>query len=747
LPETAALEYVHFLINAVYCGQYTGPIPAYGALKMRHLSRLLSILLTLSGISLHADGAEAPAKIVFISGKPSHGPGAHEHRAGNLLLAKRLKEADLNLELIVLPEDGYPKDPAVLKDSATIVVFCTGHQKHLLNPKLEEFDALMKKGTGVVMIHWATEAEIGMPGKKFLEWMGGFCDLNWSVNPHWKPAFNSFPDHPISRGLTPFGLDDEWYYHMRFVPEMKGVTPILSALPGPETLKRPDGERSGNPDVRKAVANGEKQHVAWAYDRPDGKGRGFGFTGAHNHKSWQDDNFRRIVLNAILWTAHVEVPEGGVPSKKPTDEEMKQNLDDKSKRKKPAPPVKKAPAPIANADQRRKEALSDKAENLKLVREMQSQKMDSRQSLVTLVKTLDSSGNSEIQKALISGIILGLEGQREVTPPKGWSAISAKLRKSDDSQLKNLTQQLSQVFGDESATLQALVTLKDETAELDDRRSALASLLIQRRKELPAILKTLLDEEPLRIEAIRGFSTFEIPGAGPLLLGRYPDFEPAAQRAIIETLATRKQYAESLFKALEAKTIPKEAIPVYAIRSLGKLLGGKFSRTYGVLQLNEDKESLIAEYVRIARPEELAKASAARGRAVYQKACMACHQMYGEGGIIGPDLTGSNRGDLNYLLLNVIDPSGDIPDAYKMVTVTTKSGQVLAGAVTGEDDQRLVLSMVGQESTVAKSDIKSRETSNVSMMPEGLLKNLTPDEVLNLFKYMQTKEQVALPKP
>ena len=164
--------------------------------------------------------------------------------------------------------------------------------------------------------------------------------------------------------------------------------------------------------------------------------------------------------------------------------------------------------------------------------------------------------------------------------------------------------------------------------------------------------------------------------------------------------------------------------------------------------MNEDKEALITEYMRIAKANgQQAGVSASHGRAVSQKACMACHKMYGEGGIVGPDLTGSNRADLNYLLLNIIDPSGDIPDAYKMVTVTTKNGQILAGSVTEEDDQRLVLSMVGQKTMVAKSDIKSRETSDVSMMPEGLLKTLTPDEVLNLFKYMQTKEQVALPKP
>jgi trehalose utilization protein len=157
--------------------------------------------------------------------------------------------------------------------------------------------------------------------------MGGFCDLNWSVNPHWTPNFKAFPDHPIANGVGPFSLNDEWYYHMRFVDDMAGVTPILSDLPGPETLKRPDGARSGNPHVRKAIANGEIQHVAWAYERPDGKGRGFGFTGAHNHVSWQNDGFRKVVLNAILWTAHVEVPEGGVPSATPSDVEIKANVD------------------------------------------------------------------------------------------------------------------------------------------------------------------------------------------------------------------------------------------------------------------------------------------------------------------------------------------------------------------------------------------------------------------------------------
>jgi type 1 glutamine amidotransferase len=288
---------------------------------------ICTVALWLCGSSVGLHAAEK-SKIVFISGAASHRSMSHEHRAGNRILADALNAADLDVEAIVLAEDGYPADPAALEGVDTVVIFCTGHGGHVLNPKLAEFDALMKKGVGVVMIHWATEAVKGDPGDKFLEWMGGFCDLNWSVNPHWTPTFQPVK-HAIWNGVKSFTVNDEWYYHMRFVDGLKGVTPILSDLPGPETLKRSDGPRSGNPDVRRAVAAGESQHVAWAYERPDGNGRGFGFTGAHNHVSWQNDGFRTIMLNAILWTANIEIPKNGVPSKTPTDKQIREHLDDK----------------------------------------------------------------------------------------------------------------------------------------------------------------------------------------------------------------------------------------------------------------------------------------------------------------------------------------------------------------------------------------------------------------------------------
>lgn len=270
--------------------------------------------------------AEEKAKIVFLSGAPSHGRMYHEHRAGNMILAEALERSGLPVDPHVVPDYGYPKDEKTLQGASTIVVFCTGHRGHMLRPHLDAFDRLMREGTGVVMIHWATEAEKGKMGRKFLEWMGGFCDLDWSVNPHWKANFDDFPKHPICNGVKPFSVHDEWYYHMRFVEDMKGLTSILSDVPPAETLRRKDGPRSGNPTVRRAVAEGKKQTVAWAYQRPEG-GRGFGFTGAHNHISWRDDDFRKIVLNAILWTAHVEVPENGSPSPPIANQQMEENLD------------------------------------------------------------------------------------------------------------------------------------------------------------------------------------------------------------------------------------------------------------------------------------------------------------------------------------------------------------------------------------------------------------------------------------
>jgi len=160
---------------------------------------------------------------------------------------------------------------------------------------------------------------------------GGAFEIDWSVNPHWDAEFASLPDHPVARGVEPFTIRDEWYFNMRFLPEMAGVTPILSAVPPPETMSRQDGRHSGNPAVREMVAAGLPQHLCWVVERPEG-GRGFGFTGLHYHDNWAHDGFRQTLLNAICWIAGVEIPEGGIPTPTPTQEELDANLDPKEPR-------------------------------------------------------------------------------------------------------------------------------------------------------------------------------------------------------------------------------------------------------------------------------------------------------------------------------------------------------------------------------------------------------------------------------
>ena len=264
-------------------------------------------------------------QVVLLAGRPSHGYGAHEHKAGCMLLANALDASGLNLKTTVI--DIWPEDPAILEGADVIVSFTDGGNAHPFVRHLSEIDALMARGKGLVCLHYAVEVPVGVPGEHFLRWVGGYFETDWSVNPHWTAEFATLPEHPITRGVRPFAINDEWYFHMRFRSGMESVTPILTAIAPSSTMSREDGPHSGNAFVRADVAAGIPQHVAWARTRPDG-GRGFGFTGAHVHWNWADDDFRGVVLNAIAWCAHLPVPEGGVVSVTPDLGALQANQDE-----------------------------------------------------------------------------------------------------------------------------------------------------------------------------------------------------------------------------------------------------------------------------------------------------------------------------------------------------------------------------------------------------------------------------------
>ena len=274
-----------------------------------------------------ANGADK--KVVLIAGNPSHGPGDHEHRAGCLLLQKCLN----NLPGIssVVHSNGWPKSADAFDGADAIVLYADGGGGHpaIKQDRLQLLGGLMKKGVGLGCIHYAVEVPKDKGGPEFLDWIGAYFETYWSVNPHWDADFNDLPNHPITRGVKPFKIRDEWYYHMRFREDMKGVTPILTAIP-PDSTRGQEGANSGhggNPHV--FARKGMPEHVMWATERQDG-GRGFGITGAHYHKNWGDENFRKTVLNAILWIAKADVPTQGVKSEV-SPEDLAANLDPKKK--------------------------------------------------------------------------------------------------------------------------------------------------------------------------------------------------------------------------------------------------------------------------------------------------------------------------------------------------------------------------------------------------------------------------------
>jgi putative membrane-bound dehydrogenase-like protein len=294
---------------------------------MSLVARLFSVLLLALLVPQLTAQESKPKKIIFLAGGPSHGYGAHDHLAGCKLLAAQL-EKSLGYKTDVHYKN-WPGELSAYDGADCVVMYSDGGGGHPVKKIMETMEKVAKRGTGIVCIHYAVEIPKGAEGgDNFLDWTGGYFEAHWSVNPHWVGKFDKFPDHPISRGVQPFAVDDEWYYHMRFRPEMKNVTPILSALPPKDTLSRGDGPHSGNPDVRKAVLERKEiQHVAWAGER-EGGGRGFGFTGGHNHWNWGDDNFRKVVLNAIVWCAKGEVPKNGVGGEEVTFEKLTENQDE-----------------------------------------------------------------------------------------------------------------------------------------------------------------------------------------------------------------------------------------------------------------------------------------------------------------------------------------------------------------------------------------------------------------------------------
>ncbi len=274
--------------------------------------------------------AEPSKKLVMLAGKQSHGPMEHEFNAGVMLLKKCLSRVP-GLE-IAMYRNGWPDTEKAFAEASGILLYADGGAGHpfIQGDRLRVLADFVGRGVGVMCMHFGVEVPKDKGGKQMQDWIGGYYEHLWSCNPMWSPEFTDLPKHEITRGVKPFSIRDEWYFNMRFRPEMKGVTPILSAKPPDKVRDGPYVYPKGPyPHIQKA--KGQTEVMMWAVERPDG-GRGVGFTGGHFHKNWLNDDFRKVVLNAAVWICKGEVPADGIPSMV-TEEEIKENLDPKKPKK------------------------------------------------------------------------------------------------------------------------------------------------------------------------------------------------------------------------------------------------------------------------------------------------------------------------------------------------------------------------------------------------------------------------------
>jgi cytochrome c553 len=281
---------------------------------------------------------------------------------------------------------------------------------------------------------------------------------------------------------------------------------------------------------------------------------------------------------------------------------------------------------------------------------------------------------------LLEGMRNGLEGRTDATPPHNWQDAYERLQRADGP-VAELARAIAGQFGDGEAARQALATLQNRQAPAEGRRKALQALAGQQRRDLVKELPALLDDPGLRTDAIRAVAGYDEEELGRLLLKKYPDFSPADKLEAVQTLASRSRYGWMLTTALKNNAIPKRDVPTYVARQLRRVVGSGFVEVWGPIDQLATDEKAYAKYRTLLTARATGGADVNKGKALFLRTCGSCHKMYGEGGSLGPDLTGSNRSNLDYLLFNVLNPSGEIQDDYKMVEVTTRDGRTYSGNV------------------------------------------------------------------
>jgi putative heme-binding domain-containing protein len=414
--------------------------------------------------------------------------------------------------------------------------------------------------------------------------------------------------------------------------------------------------------------------------------------------------------------------------------------------------------PLIAADTSKAISLIEKAK-IPLVREsiarriasLTSKNDEASKSLVPLVNLLAETKNTGVKYSVLRGMLDALKGRRHLTMPPNWTTAFPSIIGNAPESVEELTLRLGALFDDEKALKSLRDSVLDKSSPAKKRLPALETLIFKQQPDLLAMLKTLISEKDLRGEAIRGMAAFHDSDIPKLLIDHYASFTDSEKSDVVQTLASRPSFALALLDAIEKGEVRRADVSAYTARQMVELKNAKVSermaKVWGAVRsTSQDKAAQMSKYKSMLNPDFLKSADLSKGRLVFSKTCAACHRLFNEGAKIGPELTGSQRANVQYVLENVIDPSAIVAKEFQMTMVELKNGRVISGIIKDENDQAVTIQTQNEAITLPKKEIDSRNQSSVSMMPEGLLDKLSNEEVRDLVGYLASPAQVPLPK-
>ena len=378
------------------------------------------------------------------------------------------------------------------------------------------------------------------------------------------------------------------------------------------------------------------------------------------------------------------------------------------------------------------------------------------ESMDQLVEVLGRLESPQRQLDLLRGMATALRGWRKAPTPATWVLTRERLLRSPDARVRKTTQELAVLFGDGVAqeTLRKIAANRDEPPA--SRHRALTALIAARPDDLLPLLLQLVGDgstriTPVHTTALRGLAAYDNPGVPEHILKMYPWFPRPSREEAVNTLATRPASARLLLKAVGEGRIHKSHISAYQARQMASLRDEEvleaLTKVWGaVRQTPQEKARQIEGWKARLTPERLQGADLSRGRLLYKKACASCHRLYGDGGRIGPDITGSDRHNLDYLLLNILDPSGAVATQFTISVVVLTDGRIITGVIGDQTEQTVAIQTAQEQIVVRRDEIEDIQKTTQSLMPDGLLDSMREADVRKLFAYLQGHTQVPLPE-